>query len=294
MLEAKNIVKYYKKVKAVENLSFKLNSGKALGLIGINGSGKTTTFRVLLGLLKADSGNITFKSKPISDYPISLFGYLPEERSLYKELTVFDQIMFLGRLKQMDDESIIQRMEDYLISLNIAEYKYTQINKLSKGNQQKVQILCSIIHDPSIIILDEPLSGLDIINVDLLTKLINDLKHAGKYILLSSHQFEHIEQFCDSLIILKKGKVVYSGNIEELISKSKYHYLLVDKDIGSKYLSNQSIVDYQIIGKLIRFKIDSLSSRNSLFHKILKNEEVKNLAIEEANIETIVKEQQLI
>ncbi len=294
MLEAKNIVKYYKKVKAVENLSFKLNSGKALGLIGINGSGKTTTFRVLLGLLKADSGNITFKSKPISDYPISLFGYLPEERSLYKELTVFDQIMFLGRLKQMDDQLIIQRMEDYLISLNIAEYKYTQINKLSKGNQQKVQILCSIIHDPSIIILDEPLSGLDIINVDLLTKLINDLKHAGKYILLSSHQFEHIEQFCDSLIILKKGKVVYSGNIEELISKSKYHYLLVDKDIGSKYLSNQSIVDYQIIGKLIRFKIDSLSSRNSLFHKILKNEEVKNLAIEEANIETIVKEQQLI
>lgn len=294
MLEANNIVKYYKKVKAVENLSFKLNSGKALGLIGINGSGKTTTFRVLLGLLKADSGSITFKSKPISNYPISLFGYLPEERSLYKELTVFDQIMFLGRLKQMDDQLIIQRMDDYLINLNIAEYKYTQINKLSKGNQQKVQILCSIVHDPSIIILDEPLSGLDIINVDLLTKLINDLKHAGKYILLSSHQFEHIEQFCDSLIILKKGEVVYSGNIEELISRSKYHYLLVDKDIGCKYLLNPYIVDYQIIGKLIRFKIESLSSRNSLFHKILKNEEVKNLAIEEASIETIVKEQQLI
>lgn len=114
MFEIDNIVKYYKKTKGVENLSFNLKSGKALGIIGINGSGKTTTFRVLLGLLKADSGTILFKSKPLSQHPISLFGYLPEERSLYKDLRVFDQVIFLGRLKKMSDELIIERLDKYL------------------------------------------------------------------------------------------------------------------------------------------------------------------------------------
>lgn len=294
MLEANNITKYYKKTKGVENLSFKLKSGKALGIIGINGSGKSTTFRVLLGLLKADSGEVTFKHKPLSKHPISLFGYLPEDRSLYKELTVFDQAMFLGRLKKLKDELVINRLDKYLTLLNIAEYKYTKINKLSKGNQQKVQILCALIHDPSILILDEPLSGLDIINVKLLKKLINDLKNQGKYILLSSHQFEHIEQFCDDLIVLKEGNVQYAGKVSDLISMSKHHYLIVDKHIGLKYLSNTYIVDSKIYGKLIHFTVNDIIKRDQLFKEIIEREEVSNISIQEASIETVVKELQLI
>lgn len=294
MLEVNNITKYYKKNKGVENLSFKLKSGKALGIIGINGSGKTTTFRVLLGLLKMDSGKITFKSKPLSQQPISLFGYLPEERSLYKELTVYDQVIFLGRLKKLSDDVIVERLEKYLILLNIANYKYTKINKLSKGNQQKVQILCALIHNPSVLILDEPLSGLDVINVKLLKKLIEDLKNQGKYILLSSHQFEHIEQFCDELIILKSGNVQYAGTISNLISMSKYHYLVVDKYIGEKYLSNKCIIDSKIKGKLMVFTIEDIIDRDNLFHEIIKNEKVSNISIKQASIETVVKELQLI
>ena len=294
MLEVDRIVKYYKKTKGVEGLSFKLKPKKALGIIGNNGSGKTTTFRVLLGLLKADSGTITFNSKPLSMHPISLFGYLPEERSLYKELTVYDQVMLLGRLKKMSDDLISKRLNDFLIVLKISDYKYTKISKLSKGNQQKVQILCAIIHDPSILILDEPLSGLDIINVQLLKNLIINQKNKGKYILLSSHQFDHIQEFCDDIIILKAGSVQFSGSVDDLIRMSKYHYLTLDKDIATKYLTSQHIVDTKRIGKLIRLKIEGKHNRDAIFKEVIENEDVHNISISDASIEEVVRERQLI
>lgn len=294
MLEVTNIVKYYKNTKGVENLSFQLHSGKALGIIGINGSGKTTTFRVLLGLLKPDRGKIVFKNKDLAKHPITLLGYLPEERALYKDLTVFDHIVFLGRLKKIDDKLIDERLNHYLSLLKISKYKYTRINKLSKGNQQKVQIICALIHDPKIIILDEPLSGLDIINVELLKKLIRDLKSQGKYILLSSHQFEHIEEFCDDLIILKDGDVQYSGSVQSLVNMSKYYYLTVDREIGLNFINYSGVIDSKTNGKLINFKINNKASLDNLFSEIIKNPEVKNLSIKEASIETVVKEHSLI
>ncbi len=294
MLIVSEITKYYKKTKGIENLSFSLTSGKALGIIGINGSGKTTTFRVLLGLLKADHGTMTFKEKDLKDQPINLLGYLPEERSLYKDLTVYDHIMFLGKLKNIEESVIIERLETYLITLKISRYKYARIGQLSKGNQQKIQIICALIHEPQIIILDEPLSGLDIINVELLKKLINDLKAKGKYILLSSHQFEHIEEFCDELIILKDGNVKYYGSIEHLISLSKYYYLTVDKVIGLKYVDNEAIVDSKISGKLIQLIVNNKESLDIIFNQIIKKEQVLNISIQQASIESVVKEHTLI
>lgn len=294
MLNVKEIVKYYKKTKGVENLSFKLNSGKALGIIGINGSGKTTTFRVLLGLLKPDSGKMQFNNKDLSKHPTTLLGYLPEERSLYKDLTLLDHVLFLGKLKKISEEDIIERLDKLLIELQISKYKYTKINKLSKGNQQKVQIICALIHDPEIIILDEPLSGLDIINVELLKRLINKLKLDGKYILLSSHQFEHIEEFCDDLIILKNGDVQYYGSVADLISMSKHYYLCVDKDVGIKYLDNKLIIDSQISGNEIVFQFENKTELINAFNQIFKNEDYKNISIKQPTIEMVVKEYSLI
>lgn len=178
--------------------------------------------------------------------------------------------------------------------MKIADYKYTKINKLSKGNQQKVQILCALIHEPSILILDEPLSGLDVINVEILKKLINDLKSQGKYILLSSHQFEHIEEFCDDIIILKKGDVQYEGSVMDLINSSQYHYLNVDKEVGLNYIDDEHVVEFKVKGKLIQLKIDDRSQRDKLFKRIIANENVNNISIEQASIEIIVKERELI
>lgn len=293
MLNVEEIAKYYKKTKGVENLSFKLSSGKALGIIGINGSGKTTTFRVLLGLLKPDSGKMTFNGKHLSKHPATLLGYLPEERSLYRDLTVLDHVLFLGRLKKVSEEDIIKRLDKLLIDLQISKYKYTKINKLSKGNQQKVQIICALIHDPKIIILDEPLSGLDIINVEILKRLINKLKADGKFILLSSHQFEHIEEFCDDLIILKNGDVKYYGSVSDLIAMSKHYYLIVDKEVGLKYL-NGDVVETKVVGSEIMLKFESKTLLNNIFSQIIKKETYKNISIKQATIEMVVKENSLI
>ena len=294
MLNVENIVKYYKKTNGAENLSFKLNSGKALGIIGINGSGKTTTFRVLLGLLKADSGKMTFNNKELAKHPATLLGYLPEERSLYRDLTLVEHVLFLGKLKKVNEEDILKRLDKLLVELKISKYKYTKINKLSKGNQQKVQIICALIHDPEIIILDEPLSGLDVINVELLKRLINKLKYDGKYILLSSHQFEHIEEFCDDLIILKNGDVQYYGSVEDLINMSKHYYLIVDKDIGIKYLHNNNIIDSKISGNEILLQFESKEILNNIFRQILEKEDYKNISIKQPSIEMVVKENSLI
>lgn len=294
MLQVENLTKYYKQTKGIENLNFQLTEKRALGIIGINGSGKTTTFRLLLGLLKADSGSIKFNNKNISEYENSLFGYLPEERSLYKDLLVIDQVLFLGRLKNVSDEAIIERLEKYLALLQIPKYKYTRINQLSKGNQQKIQLICAIIHNPKIIILDEPLSGLDIINVDLLKKLIYQLKKEGKYILLSSHQFEHIEEFCDEIIILKAGDTMYQGTIKDLKAMSNKAYIKVERNIGKQYVDNPNIENIKTNNNQVIFEISCFDKAKALLTQINNEHNVKNIAIEEASIEMIVKANNLV
>lgn len=294
MLRIDNLTKYYKNTKGIENLSLILNEGNTIGIIGINGSGKTTMFRVLLGLLNEDSGTITFKGKPLRTYPNSICGYLPEERSLYKDLTVIDQVMFLGRLKSIEDNLIESRLEYYLDFLEISKYKFSKIGKLSKGNQQKIQLICALIHDPKIIILDEPLSGLDVMNVSLLKKLIHKLKKEGKYILMSSHQFAHIEEFCDDLIILKLGDTMFRGSVKELISMSEAVYLRVEKEIGLNYINEEHVIGLREDVRYLELKISNQREANKLFTLIMNNDKPSNIRLSEASIEDIVKEHNLI
>lgn len=289
MLKVENLTKYYKDVKGVENLSLTLEKGKTTGIIGINGSGKTTMFRVLLGLLNEDSGIITFNHKNIREYPNSLFGYLPEERSLYKDLKVIDQVLLLGRLKNMNDRLIEERLDTYLDFLKISKYKFSIIGKLSKGNQQKIQIICALIHDPKVIILDEPLSGLDVINVSLLKNLIHKLKAEEKYILMSSHQFAHIEEFCDDLIILKRGDTMFSGSVKELISMSEAVFIKVEKEIGIQYVSHDSIIGVREDVRFLELKVKNRKEANDLFKEIMNKDKPINISLNEASIEDIVR-----
>ena len=220
MLELKNVTKYYGDFKAVDNLSFKVKDGEIFGLLGVNGAGKTTTFRMIINLLDKSDGTILLDGKPI-DYSVTdKIGFLTEERSLLLKLTVLEQAIFYGTLKGLDKKSIEERLDVLLERFKISEYKNRKIKELSKGNQQKVQFITAILHEPKLLILDEPVSGLDPINVEEFMKMINELKNKGTSIIFSSHRMEHVELFCDELVILVHGKSVLQGNLKDI--KKKY------------------------------------------------------------------------
>ena len=220
MLELKNVTKYYGDFKAVDNLSFKVKDGEIFGLLGVNGAGKTTTFRMIINLLDKNEGTILLDGKPI-DYSITdKIGFLTEERSLLLKFTVLEQAIFYGTLKGLDKKCIEERLDVLLERFHISEYKNRKIKELSKGNQQKVQFITAILHEPKLLILDEPFSGLDPINVEEFMKMINELKNKGTSIIFSSHRMEHVELFCDELVILVHGKSVLQGNLKDI--KKKY------------------------------------------------------------------------
>lgn len=220
MLKVENITKYYNKVKAVDNLSFTVDKGEIFGLLGENGAGKTTTFRIILGLINASSGKVTLDGKEI-DYSLTdKIGYVTEERSLLTKMTVKDQILLYGVLKGMSEDNILKEMHKWLKKFQILDYENRKIKELSKGNQQKIQFIAAVINKPKLLILDEPFSGLDPINVEMLKKAIKELQNAGCSIIFSSHQMEQIEDFCEKLVILSHGKAVVAGYLKDI--KNEY------------------------------------------------------------------------
>ena len=230
MLKVENITKYYNKTKAVDNLSFTVEKGEIFGLLGENGAGKTTTFRIILGLINASSGNVTLDGKKI-DYSLTdKIGYVTEERSLLTKMTVKDQILLYGVLKGMSEDNIIKEMRKWLKKFQILDYENRRIKELSKGNQQKIQFIAAVINKPKLLILDEPFSGLDPINVEMLKKAIIELQRAGCSIIFSSHQMEQIEDFCEKLVILSHGKVVVAGYLKDIKNEYRKKNILLRGD----------------------------------------------------------------
>ena len=217
MLVISELSKQYGTFKALDSISFSAESGKICGIVGPNGAGKTTTIRIILGILGANSGTITYKGNPISDIPRSAFGYLPEERGLYKQSTVQETLLYLGALKYPDKQKLKQQIDQWLERFLIPEYKHKKIEELSKGNQQKIQFIASVLHDPELLIIDEPLSGLDPLNQELFKEIVKELRTRGKTIIFCTHQLGIAEVLCDSVIMLNKGKVAMSGSMDELL-----------------------------------------------------------------------------
>ncbi|MDD3923570.1 MAG: ATP-binding cassette domain-containing protein [Erysipelotrichaceae bacterium] len=288
MLEVKELSKYYGKHKGIENLSFTLDESEIIGIIGANGSGKTTTFRLLLGLLMADSGTITYDGVDINLYDNRLFGYLPEDRSVYRDLKVEEQLRFLARLKKLPEEQIENNIDHWLERLNIQQYRYRLIKELSKGNQQKVQLICALIHDPKVIIFDEPLTGLDISNVLIIKKLINQLQKDKKLIMISSHQYEYIEEFCEKIILLDKGDVKYSGKVNELKKFSDNCYISMNIESKRNFEDEDGVILQEESGNMIRILMVNQSKAKKLMRKILKDEKVFSLKIESLTIKDMI------
>ena len=227
-LELKNVSKSFVGKKAVDNISFSLTKPGVYGLLGTNGAGKTTTIRMLLGIIKKDSGEITWKGKPV-DRKLVRFGYLPEERGVYPKTKIFYQLKYFAELKGMEKNQAISSINRWAKELKVEEYLQMSAEKLSKGNQQKIQFMTAIIHDPELVVLDEPFSGLDPVNTEILKNIIIDLIRNGKYIIMSAHQMATIEEFCSDILILNKGKTVLQGNLKEI--KEKYPANRVEIDV---------------------------------------------------------------
>lgn len=227
MLQVKNIVKYYGTNKAVDSLSFEVKDGEIFGLLGENGAGKTTTFRIIMGLLDATEGEVLLDGKHINYSIIDRIGFVTEERSLLTKMTVKEQIIFYGILKGMKEKEIEKELKKWLKDFQIESYENRKIKELSKGNQQKVQFISAVIHHPKLLILDEPFTGLDPINVELMKKAIYKLQKEGCSIIFSSHQMEHIENFCEKLIILVKGKAIVDGYVKDIKKEYKKKNVLI-------------------------------------------------------------------
>lgn len=215
LLELKNIDKSFGEKKVLKGVSFVAESGKAFGLLGRNGAGKTTSIRILMNVFPADAGEVLTDGKPIDYDKISL-GYLPEERGLYPKKLIIDQLVYFAELKGMKRTDAVQSVDRWLKRLELYEYRNKRLDTLSKGNQQKIQLITALAHDPQIVILDEPFSGLDPVNAILLKDVVKEQIARGKIVLFSSHQMSYIEEFCDSIAILNAGKVVLHGDLREI------------------------------------------------------------------------------
>ena len=234
MLKVSHVSKSYDDILAVDDLSFQVREGEIFGLLGVNGAGKTTTFRMIVGLLDKDQGNITLNGKNI-DYSITdRIGFLTGERSLLLKLTVKEQVYYYGSLKGMNKTTIEDKLNYWLDRLNMTEFKNKKLKELSKGNQQKVQFITSIINDPKLLILDEPFTSLDPFNVSLLVQILNELSKKGTIVIFSSHRMEHVEMFCERLLILVKGKTVLEGKLQEIKKNYRKKNIHIIADIEEK------------------------------------------------------------
>ena len=268
-LVLKNVSKSYSGKKVVDNISLTLDKPCVYGLLGTNGAGKTTTIRMLLGIIKKDSGEITWNGKNVERKNVN-FGYLPEERGVYQKTQIYEQLMYFAELKGMDKKEAEKEIKEWAIRLKVEEYLNQTAEKLSKGNQQKIQFMTAIIHNPELVVLDEPFSGLDPVNTEIIKNIIIDLVRDGKYVIMSAHQMTTIEEFCSDILILNKGRTVLQGNLKDIRNSYPANRLIVEtnKDL-SKYLKEFQI-ENTIDNKYV-LKIDNEEKAHNLLSEIVKD-----------------------
>lgn len=288
MLKVEHVTKYYGEYLAVKDLNFTVSDGEIFGLLGVNGAGKTTTFRMITGLLDKTEGSITFNGKKVDYNVTDQIGFLTEERSLLTKLTVLEQAKFYGGLKGLTESEIETRLDYLLERLEIKDYKTRKIKELSKGNQQKVQFIMAIINKPKLLILDEPFSGLDPINIELFKSLILELKSEGTSIIFSSHRMDHVEYFCESLVILVKGNTVLSGNLSEIKEKYRKKNIRVVGDLNKSEIENiKGVLKVEESSSEYIISIEDKSVVENVFKYISKCKNITKFVVEEPTLNEI-------
>lgn len=278
--------KHFGPYHAVKNLNLSVGEGEAVGLLGRNGAGKTTTIRMVLGLLSQNSGSILWDGKPFSRNDIKL-GYLPEERGLYPKMNMLDQLVYFGQLEGLKKSHAKREALRWIEELGISQYIKKDTGDLSKGNQQKIQLIAAIIHNPDLIILDEPFSGLDPVNAQMLEKVVRDLIEQKKTLIFSSHRMESVESFCDKVYLMKNGEVVLSGSIHEIKTKYGFKYVNIESSQPLEEPLNQLQTHFAKKGKEYQVQVKTLEHGLSLIEKLKKLVDIRKIGIDDPSLHQI-------
>ncbi len=280
MLSVKNLTKQYNKIVAVNDISFDVSEGKIFGLLGPNGAGKTTTIRTILNIIKPSSGTIQFDGKPISQEFFNIIGYLPEERGLYKKSKVIDVIKYFAVLKNLSSKKAAALADEWLKRLGITDLKWKKIEELSKGNQQKIQFLIAVLHDPKLLILDEPFAGFDPINQEVIKDLILSFVDQGKIIILSTHQMDTAEKLCSDILLMNNGKEVCSGTLKEI--KQQFGLNVVHIEFSgdvSSIKNNPDVLDLHLHNNSADIKLKENVPQHEFLRSISRKYDINTFSI---------------
>ena len=288
IIEIKNVTKKFNGVTAVDNLSFIAESGKIYGFLGPNGAGKTTTIRMIMGIIKPDSGEIKVFGDKISEQNKGQIGYIPEERGLYKKYKVIDLLMYFARLKGMNYTEASKNIDIWLDKVNLKDRANNKIEELSKGMQQNIQLIVSLINDPNLVILDEPFVGLDPINARNMKDIILKLKESGKTIIFSTHQMNEAERLCDHILLINKGKKLIDSSILEVKKKYSKNFVTVEFKNKMPDLKGISIIkNLYYEGNKVEIELIKNADSNKLLELLLEKEDIKKYEISESSLESI-------
>lgn len=288
VLKLEHVTKRFGQFTAVNDLSLTIPEKEMFGFLGANGAGKTTTFRMILGLLDSSDGRITWDDQPINYSTSHLVGYLPEERGLYPKLKVRDQIVYLARLRGMQKTEALVELRSWLERFKIPDYENKKVEELSKGNQQKIQFIAAVVHKPKLLILDEPFSGLDPVNVEMLKEAVLTLKENGATIVFSSHRMEHVEEMCEHLCILQKGSPVVSGSLKDIKREFGKKNLVIHADFALDSLKNfPGVVKAKVTMEGIHLQIDGEEVAGKILRDIVDQGFIRKFALEEPSLNDI-------
>jgi ABC-2 type transport system ATP-binding protein len=287
VVELDHISKSYENKIAVKDLSLRIDAGTMFGLLGPNGAGKTSSIRMMVGITMPDSGTVNLLGKPFTRESLKQIGYLPEERGLYKKMKVMDQLVFLGELRGLDKTVAAKRAHDWCERLQILEAADKKTEELSKGMQQKIQFISTLLHDPALVIMDEPFSGLDPVNAVLLQDTLVDLKKDGKAILFSTHRMDQVEKLCDAICLIDRGRDVLSGGMREVKSRYERNRILIDFEGDNAFLQHPAIAEYKDYSGHVEIKLKPHADAQSLLHAAAGKAKIYKFELVEPSLEEI-------
>ena len=287
VVELAGVTKAYENKVAVCNLSLSIDAGQMFGLLGPNGAGKTSSIRMMMGITLPDSGRIRLFGKPFERKSLERVGYLPEERGLYKKMKVLEQLVFFGQLHGLTAEEARKRAIEWAKRMEIADALPKKTEELSKGMQQKIQFIASLLHDPGIIVMDEPFSGLDPVNAVLVERTLLELKDQGKAILFSTHRMDQVEKLCDSICLINNGEAVLAGNLREIKASYERNHVIVEFEGSSDFLNSEEIAEARNFSGHAEIRLKEHGNAQKLLHEAVRVATIYRFELVEPSLEEI-------
>jgi ABC-2 type transport system ATP-binding protein len=287
VVELAAVTKAYENKVAVHNLSLLIESGQMFGLLGPNGAGKTSSIRMMMGITVPDSGKVNLFGKPFDRKSLNRVGYLPEERGLYKKMKVVDQLVFFGEMHGISPQESRRRATDWAKRIEIADSLNKKTEELSKGMQQKIQFIASLLHDPDLIVMDEPFSGLDPVNATLLERTLIELKEQGKAIIFSTHRMDQVEKLCDTICLINKGEAVLSGKMREIKSRYERNRVIVEFEGDASFLKSAEIAETRNFSGHAEIRLHPHGNAQKLLHEASSVATIYRFELIEPSLEEI-------